>query len=65
MKWIVYYRIIGGIDAIIRYRNLAIMQHDIEMEKDKQFDYINACTICDDGSEEIVYSSVEEILNAK
>lgn len=65
MKWIVYYRIIGGRDAWIKYRDLFTMQNDVLSQQDLEFDYINACHICDDGSEEILYSSVKEILNAR
>ena len=65
MKFRVYYRKFGGIDASIQYGSLRVMQEDLKTEVDKDFDYINACAICDDGSEDIVYSSVEEILNAR
>ena len=65
MKWIVYYRIIGGIDAHVRCYDLAAMQQNLSYHKVSEFDYINACLICDDGSEEIVYSSFEEIMNAR
>ena len=65
MKFRVYYRKFGGIDAYIKYGSLRVMQENLKHEVDKDFDYINACVINDDGSEDIVYSSVKEILNAR
>ena len=65
MTFKVYYRKYRGDDHFIIYGSLQAMKTDLAHEVDSDFDYINACVINDDGSEDIVYSSVKEILNAK
>lgn len=65
MKYIVYYRIYGGEDAIIKYRTLEVMQNDVGTKRPNEFDYINACILDEDGNEEIVFSGHKEIMNAR
>ena len=44
------------------FKDLESMKREIRLHRAEDFDYINACFICDDGSEEIVATGVEEIL---
>lgn len=61
----VYYRLFYGIDAVISFTNLELMKHEIRLHKPDDFDYVNACYVCDDGSEEIIATGVEAILDIK
>lgn len=65
MKFKLYYRMWKGEDGVIYYGSLEAMQFDIRTYGDSHFEYINACVRCEDGSEEIVYSSHKEIMNAR
>ena len=65
MKLVVYYRLFYGIDAHIHFNSIEAMQKEVGTLKDADFEYVNACILCDDGSEEIVYLGYEEIMNAK
>lgn len=64
-KWRVYYRLIGGVDASITYWSMLTMQLDVTSYAKLEFDYINACMVCEDGSEEIVATGIKEILELK
>lgn len=57
-----YYRFFYGMDAVMPFKDLESMKREIRLHRAEDFDYINACFICDDGSEEIVAAGVEEIL---
>lgn len=65
MKFTLYYRLWHGIDALEEFKSLEAMQSVLKPYTDDDFEYINACVVCDDGSEEIVYSSHKQITEAK
>lgn len=64
LKFVVYYRLFYGIDAHANFTSIEAMKREVGLHKDEDFEYLNACIICDDGSEEIVYTGYEEIMNA-
>lgn len=65
MKLVVYYRLFYGIDAHIHFNSIEAMQKEVGIHKDADFEYVTACIVCDDGSEEIVYTGYKEIMNAR
>lgn len=63
--WVVYYKLVGYQDSSYKFPSLEAMHNCIKADKPEDFTYINACYICDGGSEEILATGYKEIMELK
>lgn len=64
-RYVAYHRLWACDDVRESYPSLEAAKFAFRLEKDMNFHYFNLCIICEDGSEEIVCSNVDELKDLK